>query len=94
VAKLWSILCNVSFKAVFTACQALHKLDVKVVVDAYADSLRKTLRGYANSGDAQLVIMQSGIGQLMASFLQGTVSISSMSNSSALSVLLLHAGDR
>jgi hypothetical protein len=56
---------------VFTACQALHKLDVKVAVAAYAGSLKKTLRGYANSGDPQLVIMQSGIGQLMASFLQG-----------------------
>jgi hypothetical protein len=53
---------------VFTACQALHKLRV---MDVYAGRLKKTLRGYANSGDPQLVIMQSGIGQLMASFLQG-----------------------
>jgi hypothetical protein len=63
---------------VFSACEALHRLDVTVTVDIYAGSLSKTLSSYVSHGDVQCVVMQPGIGQRIASYLQGMVSIRSV----------------
>ncbi|HSK28862.1 MAG TPA: hypothetical protein VLA17_02775, partial [Candidatus Limnocylindria bacterium] len=59
----------------------------------YAGSLGKTLRSYENDGDTRLVVMRSGIGERIVSFLQGTISIQSMfKRPAASSVLLLDSG--
>ena len=62
-------------RRVFQTCGALHDMALNIAVDVYTDSLRKTLRSYANRGDAPLVIMRPGIGQRIVSFLQGAVSL-------------------
>ncbi len=38
-------------RKVFQTCEALHKLGVKVAMEIYAGSLRKTLRSYVLGGD-------------------------------------------
>ena len=63
---------------VFSACEALHRLGVTVTVDIYAGSLSKTLSSYVSHEDVQFVVMQPGIGQRIASYLQGMVSIQSI----------------
>jgi hypothetical protein len=63
---------------VFCTCEALHRLGVTVTVDIYAGSLSKTLSSYVSHGDVQFVVMQPGIGQRIASYLQGIVSIRSI----------------
>jgi hypothetical protein len=63
---------------VFRTCEALHRLGVTTTVDIYAGSLSKTLSGYVSDGDAQLVVMQPGIGQRIASYLQGIATIRSV----------------
>ena len=63
---------------VFSACEALHRLGVTVTVDIYAGSLSKALSNYASHENVQLVVMQPGIGQRIASYLQGVISIQSI----------------
>ena len=63
---------------VFSACEALHRLGVIVTVDIYAGSLSKTLSSYTSHENVQFVVMQRGIGQRIASYLQGIVSIRSI----------------
>jgi hypothetical protein len=63
---------------VFSACEALHRLGLTVTVDIYAGSLSKALSNYASHENVQLVVMQPGIGQRIASYLQGIVSIRSI----------------
>ena len=63
---------------VFHTCEALQRLGVKIAVDVYAGSLRKTLRSHVLNGDSQLIVMQPAIGHRVMSFLQGTVSIFSV----------------
>src|SRR5918995_898274 len=63
---------------VFRTCEALHRLGVTTTVDIYAGSLSKTLSGYVSNGDVQFVVMQPGIGQRIASYLHGMISIRSL----------------
>ena len=63
---------------VFSACEALHRLSVTVTVDIYASSLSKALSNYASHENVQFVVMQPGIGQRIASYLQGVISIQSI----------------
>ena len=63
---------------VFFACEALHRLSVTVTVDTYAGSLSKALSNYASHENVQFVVMQPGIGQRIASYLQGVISIQSI----------------
>jgi hypothetical protein len=63
---------------VFSACEALHRLGVTVTVDIYASSLSKTLSSYVSHEDAHFVVMQPVIGQRIASYLQGVISIQSI----------------
>jgi hypothetical protein len=63
---------------VFCTCETLHRLGVTVTVDIYASSLSKALSSYVSHGDVQFVVMQPGIGQRIASYLQGIVSIRSI----------------
>ena len=80
-------------RRVFHACGALHALALNVSVDVYKDSLHSVLRSYASGGDAPLVIMRPGIGQRIASFLQGEISIRrTLAKPFASSVMLFHAG--
>jgi len=68
-------------------------MGVNITVDVYTGGLRKTLKSYANNGDAQLLVMRPGIGQRIMSVLHGAVSVSSVfSRSSSSSTLLLHPG--
>ena len=77
---------------VFQTCQTLHRLGVKTTVEVYSGRI-KNLRSYVRNGDAQLVLMRSGMGQRIRSFLRGTVSICGLfKRPSASSVLLLHPG--
>jgi hypothetical protein len=77
---------------VFNACEALNKLRVKVAVDVYAGSLRRTLRSYANNGD-NLVLMRPGMAERILSFLQGTASMRGMFRRPfSSSVILQHPG--
>jgi hypothetical protein len=78
---------------VFKTCETLHDMSLNFTVDVYTGSLRKTLRSYANNGDASLLVMRPGIGQRIKSFLQGVDSIGTMfRRPTASSVLLLHPG--
>ena len=78
---------------VFKNCEALHDMGLNFTVDVYTGSVRKTLRSYANNGDASLLVMRPGIGQRIKSFLQGVDSIGTMfRRPTASSVLLLHPG--
>ena len=52
---------------VFHACEALHELGVKIAVEIYTGSLRKTLKSYALSGDVDFIVMRPGIALRMAS---------------------------
>ena len=63
---------------VFSACEALHRLGVTVTVDIYAGNLNKTLSSYVSHENVQFVVMQPGIGQRIASYLQGVISIQSI----------------
>jgi len=54
-------------RRVFQTCEALHETGVKISVDVYTGSLRKTLKSYANNGDAQLLVMWPGVGQRIMS---------------------------
>src|SRR5215510_15718459 len=78
---------------VFHICEALHKLGVKVAVEIYTGSLRKTLRRYVLGGDVDLIVMRPGIGHRIMNLLHGAVSVSSVfSRSFSSSMLLLHPG--
>ena len=78
---------------VFHTCEALQRLGVKIAVDVYAGSLRKTLRSHVLNGDSQLIVMRPAIGHRVMSFLQGTVSIFSVfKRPSSSFVFLLHLG--
>ena len=80
-------------RRVFQTCEALHDMGLNITVDVYAGCLRKTLKSYANNGDAQLLVMRLGIGQRIMSVLHGVVSVSSVfSRSFSSSALLLHSG--
>jgi hypothetical protein len=80
-------------RRVFRTCEALHDMDLNITVDVYTGSLRKTLKSYADIGDAQLLVMQPGFGQRIMSALHGTVFVSSVfSRSFSSSALLLHSG--
>jgi hypothetical protein len=80
-------------RRVFRTCAALHSMGVNITVDVYTGSLRRTLRSYASNGDAQLLVMRSGIGQRIMSFLQGIDVIGTIfRRPTTSSVLLLHPG--
>jgi hypothetical protein len=80
-------------RRVFQTCEALHSMGVNITVDVYTGSLRRTLRSYASNGDAQLLVMRSGIGQRIMGFLQGVDAIGTMfRRPTTSSVLLLHPG--
>jgi len=80
-------------RRVFQTCAALHDMALNIAVDAYTESLRKTLRSYANRGATPLVIMKPGIGQRIVSFLQGAVSMRRMVGKPVSPpVMLFHAG--
>ena len=74
---------------VFQACQALHRLGVKTAVEVYSGSLTKNLRSYVGNGDGQLVLMRSGMGQRIRSFLRSTVSFCGLFQRPASSSVLL-----
>ena len=76
---------------VFQTCQALHRLGVKTAVDVYSGSLTKNLKSYVSQGDAQLVLVPSGMGQGIRSFLRRTLSVCGLFQPPASrSVLLLY----
>jgi hypothetical protein len=70
---------------VFHTCEALHKLGVKVAVEIYTGSLKRTLRSYVLGGDVGLIVMRPGIGHQIMNFLQGVVSIGNMIRRTAFS---------
>jgi hypothetical protein len=76
---------QLAHQKVFHTCEALHRLGVKVAVEIYTGSLRKTLRGYVLGGDVDLVLMRPGIGHRIMNFLQGMVSIRNMIRRTAFS---------
>jgi hypothetical protein len=76
-------------RKVFCTCETLHRQGVIVTVDIYAGSLSKTLSGYVSDGDAQLLVMQPRIGQRIASYLQGMVSIRSIFRHPSLSSMFI-----
>lgn len=63
---------------VFCACEALHRLGVTVTVDIYASSISKALSSYVSHENVQFIVMQPGIGQRIASYFQGVISIQSI----------------
>jgi hypothetical protein len=78
---------------VFKTCETLHDMSLNFTADVYTGSLRKTLRSYANNGDASLLVMRPRIGQRIKSFLQRVDSIGTMfRRPTTSSVLLLHPG--
>ena len=76
---------QLAHQKVFHTCEALHRLGVKMAVEIYTGSLRKTLRGYVLGGDVDLIVMRPGIEHRIMNFLQGMVSIPNMIRQTALS---------
>ncbi len=74
---------------VFHACQALDRLGVKVAVEVYTGSLRKTLKSYMSGGDVGLILMRPRVGHLIMNFMEGMVSISNMIGRTALSPVFI-----
>ena len=64
---------QLTHQKVFRTCEALHKLGVKVAVETYKGSLRKTLRTYMLGDDVELIVMRPGIGHQIMNFLQGMI---------------------
>jgi len=58
---------------VFHACEALHDLGVKIGVETYTGSLRKTLKSYALDGDVEFIVMRPGIGLRIVSPLREAI---------------------
>jgi hypothetical protein len=76
---------------VFQTCQALHRLGLKTAVEVYSGSLTKNLKSYVSQGDAKLVLVPSGMGQGLRSFLRRTLSVCGLFQPPASqSVLLLY----
>ena len=76
---------------VFQTCQGLHRLGVKTAVEVYSGSLTKNLKSYVSKGDAQLVLVRSGMGQGIKSFFRRTLSLCGLFQPPAYrSVLLLY----
>jgi hypothetical protein len=76
---------QLAHQKVFHICEALHKMGVKIAVEIYTGSLRKTLRSYVLGGDVGLIVMRPGIGYRIMNFLQGIVSIRAMVRRTAFS---------
>jgi hypothetical protein len=76
---------QLAHQKVFHTCEALHRLGVKVGVEIYTGSLKKTLRSYVLGGDVDLIVMPPGIGHQIMDFLQGIVSIRNMIRRTAFS---------
>jgi hypothetical protein len=76
-------------RKVFQTCQALHRLGVKTTVEIYSGSLTKNLRSYVGNEDGQLILMRSGMGQRIRSFLRSTVSVCGLFQQPASSSALL-----
>ncbi len=74
---------------VFYTCEALHKLGVKVAVEIYTGSLRKTLSSSVFGRDVDLIVMRTGIGRRIMNFLQGMASIRDVVRRSAFSPVLV-----
>ena len=78
---------------VFHTCAALQQLGVKMAVELYTGSLRKTLRGYVLNGNVDLIVMRPGFGLGITRLLDGMVSLwSAPKRPSIRPVLLLHPG--
>ena len=76
---------------VFQTCQSLHRLGVRTAVDVYSGSLMKNLKSHLSAGDSQLVLVRSGMGQGIRSFLRWTLSVGGLFQPPASqSVLLLY----
>ncbi len=76
---------------VFQTCQALHRLGVKTAARVYSGNLTKNLQSDICEGDSQVVLVRSGIGQGIRSFLRWTLSAGGLFKSPApQSVLLLY----
>ena len=76
---------------VFQTCQALHRLGLKTAVEVYSGSLTKNLKNYVSQGDAKLVLVPSGMGQGLRSFLRRMLSVCGLFQPPASqSVLLLY----
>jgi hypothetical protein len=76
---------------VFQTCQALHRLGVKTAVEIYSGSLKRTLKNYESKGDSQLVLVRSGMGQGIRTFLRRALSVCGLFQPPASqSVLLLY----
>ena len=57
-------------RKVFQTCQALHRLGVKTAVEVYSGRLTRKLKSCVSQGDSQLVLMRSGMGHGISSFLR------------------------
>jgi hypothetical protein len=78
---------------VFHTCAALQQLGVKIAVELYTGSLRKTLRGYVLSGDVDLIVMRPGFGLGITRLLHGMVSFwGALKRPSIRPVFLLQPG--
>jgi hypothetical protein len=76
---------QLAHQKVFHTCGALHNMGVKIAVEIYTGSLRKTLRTYVLGGAVGLIVMRPGIGYRIMNFLQGIVSIRAMIRRTAFS---------
>jgi hypothetical protein len=73
---------------VFHTCKALHQLGVKISVEVYGGSLRKTLKSYVSNGSVDLIVTRPVIQFALMSLLQGTVAVWSMFQRPSRSPLL------
>ncbi len=74
---------------VFYTCEALHRLGVKVAVEMYTGSLRKTLSSSIFGKDVDLIVMRPGIARRIMNFLHGMASVRDLIRRTAFSPMLV-----
>ncbi len=74
---------------VFNTCEALHRLGVKVAVEIYTGSLRKTLSTSVFGKDVDLIVMRPAVGRRIMNFLQGIASVRDLIRRTASSPMLV-----
>lgn len=76
-------------RKVSRATEAFRPKGVEVAVDVYCGSLKKAVRYHTLNGDVHLIMTSAGIGEWIARFLDGTVSIFQLFKRPTFSPVLL-----
>lgn len=69
---------RLAHQRVFQTCAALHELGIRISVETYTGSLRKTLKSYVSNGSVDLIVTPPRVELAFISLLQGATAVLSM----------------